>query len=69
MSRFLKILLWIVALLSIPFGFFIETEQTVFFETKVPLTEIAFGIAGALILILLFRILAFISFKKEDYYD
>jgi len=30
---------------------------------------VVIGVAGTLVLILLSRILAFISLKKEDYYD
>ncbi len=69
MSLFLKIVLWGAALLSIPLGLLVEKEQIVFFGYRIPLTEVVFGVAGTLVLILLFRILAFISFKKEDYYD
>ena len=69
MTRFLKILLWVAALLSIPIGFLPEKEHVVFFWHQVPITEVAIGIGGTLVLILLFRILSFISLKKEDYYD
>lgn len=69
MNRFLKILLWVMALLSIPIGFFAKKEHIVFFWHQIPLAEVVIGIAGTLVLILLFRIVAFISFKKEDYYD
>ncbi len=69
MSRFLKILLWVAALLSVPIGFFAKKEHMVFFWHKIPLTEVAIGIAGTLVLILLSRIVGFISLKKEDYYD
>ncbi|HUL36095.1 MAG TPA: hypothetical protein VLW47_00300 [Thermodesulfobacteriota bacterium] len=69
MNRFLKILLWMVALLSIPIGFFTQKEHTVFLWHKIPLTEVVIGVAGTLVLILLSRIVAFISLKKEDYYD
>jgi hypothetical protein len=69
MSRFLKILLWVAALLSVPIGFFANKEHMVFFWHKIPLTEVAIGIAGTLVLILLSRIVNFISLKKEDYYD
>ena len=69
MSRFLKILLWGVALLSIPIGFFTQKEHRIFFWHKIPVTEVVIGIAGILVLLLLSRIVAFICLKKEDYYD
>jgi len=69
MRRFLKILLWVMALLSIPIGFFANKEHIVFFWHQIPLAEVVMGVAGTLVLILLFRIVAFISLKKEDYYD
>jgi len=69
MRKMLKGLLILLAVLSIPVGFFIKHEHAVFFWDKIPSIEAIFGVIGAFLLILATAILASFAQKKEDFYD
>lgn len=69
MEKVLKKIFLILVVLCVPVGFFIKHEHTVFFWHKIPSIEAAFGVVGALLLILATGILASLAQKKEDFYD
>jgi len=65
----LKKIFILLAVLSIPVGFFIKHEHAVFFWHKIPSIEAIFGVIGAFLLILATAILTSFAQKKEDFYD
>jgi len=69
MRKMLKGLFILLAVLSIPVGFFIKHEHAVFFWHKIPSIEAIFGVIGAFLLILATAILTSFAQKKEDFYD
>ncbi len=69
MRKMLKGLFILLAVLSIPVGFFIKHEHAVFFWHKIPSIEAIFGVIGAFLLIVATAILASFAQKKEDFYD
>jgi len=69
MMRHLKIVLWVMAILTIFVGFFAARGHNSLFWHRIPSMEAVFGVFGTLMLIFLSRILALIALKKEDFYD
>ena len=65
----LKRLLVVLAILSIPAGFFIKHEHAVFLWHKIPSIDTLFGFLGAMLLIVGARLLAHLIQKEEDFYD
>lgn len=65
----LKKILLILVVLSIPPGFFSGHEHAVFFWHNIPSVEAIFGGLGALLLMLLTKLMASFVSKKEDFYD
>ncbi len=65
----LKKILLILVVLSIPPGFFVGHEHAVFFWHNIPSMEAIFGGLGALLLMLLTKLMASFVSKKEDFYD
>ncbi|MFO8165375.1 MAG: hypothetical protein R6T98_12710 [Desulfatiglandales bacterium] len=69
MKRILKGLFILLAVVSIPVGFFIRHDHVVFFWHKIPSVEAVFGVIGAFVLIAATAILSSFAQKKEDFYD
>jgi len=69
MMKTLKIVIGVMAIITIFVGFFAAREHDSFFWHRIPSMEAVFGVLGTLILIFLSRILVLIAFKKEDFYD
>jgi hypothetical protein len=69
MIKTLKVVVGVMAIITIFVGFFAGREHSSFFWHRIPSLEAVFGALGTLILIFLSRILALIAFKKEDFYD
>ncbi len=67
--RHLKIIMCVMAIITIFVGFFATREHDSFFWHRIPSVEAVFGFLGTLMLIFLSRILALIAFKKENFYD
>jgi hypothetical protein len=69
MKRIFKGLFILLAVVSIPVGFFIRHDHVVFFWHKIPSVEAVFGVIGAFVLIAATAILSSFAQKKEDFYD
>jgi hypothetical protein len=69
MKRILKGLFILLAVVSIPVGFFIRHDHVVFFWHKIPSVEAVFGVIGAFVLIAATAILSSFAQKEEDFYD
>ncbi len=62
----LRLVLWIMALLSIPADFFVGKDHRWYWLIPV---DAVFGTLGTFLLILLIRILALIAGQREEFYD
>ncbi|MEW6375689.1 MAG: hypothetical protein AB1502_07855 [Thermodesulfobacteriota bacterium] len=69
MEKHLKTGFLLLVVLSLPLGFFVEHEHAIFFWHQIPSVEALFGGFGALLLILVIKLLASFASKKEDFYD
>jgi hypothetical protein len=69
MKKKLKILLIIFAVLSIPAGFLAGGHHAVFWWRYAPLTGALAGGIGAVFLMLVIKVVASFTSRKEDFYD
>ena len=69
MKRYLKRLLLLLAILSIPAGFFVEPEHAVYAWHRLPSLDAIIGGLGALVLLLAAKGVACIASREEDFYD
>ena len=61
--------LWLLAILSIPVGFFGHHDQGAFWWHGIPVLDALAGAGGALVLMWVVRCVASFAAKKEDFYD
>jgi heme/copper-type cytochrome/quinol oxidase subunit 1 len=69
MKEKLKKLLIVFAILSIPAGFFAGDAHAVFWWRYAPLAGAMAGGIGAVFLMLLIKVVASFTSRKEDFYD
>jgi hypothetical protein len=69
MKEKLKKLLFLLAILSIPAGFLAGHEHAVFWWHRLPFMDAIVGGTGVVFLMLIIKLVAFFTSKKEDFYD
>ena len=69
MERTLRTILFALAGLSVLLGFFEEHDHVFFWWHHLPFLDGMVGGAGAILLILLKKLVASIASRKEDFYD
>lgn len=65
----LKIIFFFLLGLSIPLGFFMDHYPVLFWWHDIPSLDVIIGGVGALLLMMMMKLIASFASKKEDFYD
>ena len=69
MGKTLQKIFFVLVGLCVPLGFFIEHDHVFVWWHNIPSLDVIIGGLGALLLMMLMKLVASFASKKEDFYD